>query len=278
MVYLSGPPMLTRRAVLALTAGASTTLWNRMFAAGSDFWNKKKPEDWSSDEIEQLITKSPWAKEVTAEFNASAGGGRGGRMGGPGGGMGTPPIGGGGMGIPPIGGGGMGIPPIGGGGMGTPPIGGGGRGGSRPGGMERPKVTVRWESAKPIREALKAPLPDSLADRYVISVNGLPMMRGRGRRRQDEGSEDTSQAPQDMLERLKARTFLQPKGKESVQPGVVERQPSTGGANLLFGFLREGLVLRPEDKEVTFTMAMGPLEIKTRFKLSEMMYQGELAL
>ena len=144
--------------------------------------------------------------------------------------------------------------------------------------MERQKVTVRWESAKPIREALKTPLPDSLADRYVISVNGLPMMPGRERRREDEGSEDTSRAPRNMLERLKETTFLLPKGKESVQPGVVERQPSAGGANLLFGFSRETLVLRPEDKEVTFTMAMGPLEVKTKFKLSDMTYREELAL
>ncbi|HSB13585.1 MAG TPA: hypothetical protein VLE22_03950 [Bryobacteraceae bacterium] len=268
MQYLCGSARLTRRAVLTFTAAASASLWNRLFAANSDFWNRKKPEDWSSDEIERLVTKSPWAKEVTAEFNQPERGGRGGGMGVPGGGMGGPTTRRGGMGMPPIGGGGMGIPPLGG----------GGRDGRPSGGMERRKVTVRWESAKPIREALKTPLPDSLADRYVISVNGLPMMPGSGRRREDEGSEDTSRAPRNMLERLKETTFLQPKGKESVQPGVVERQPSAGGASLLFGFSRETLVLHPEDKEVTFTMAMGPLEVKTKFKLTDMTYREELAL
>ncbi len=81
-----------------------------------------------------------------------------------------------------------------------------------------------------------------------------------------------------MLDRLKAATFLQPKGKEAVQPGVVERAASSNGANFLFGFSKEGLVLRPEDKEVMFTTAIGPFQIKTKFKLNEMLYRGELAL
>lgn len=267
MLYPPASPKLTRRAILLFAATASTTLRDRLFAGGSDFWNKKDPRNWSSEEIERLITKSPWAKEVTAEFNRSMGGERGG-------GMGTPPIGG----RSGRQGGGMGIPPIGRGGMGIPTIGGGRRRGGSPGGMERPRVTVRWESAKPIREALKAPLPDSLTGRYVISVNGLPAMADRRRRQPDEAGEDAPRQRQDRIERLKESTFLQPKGKDPVQPGVVERQPSAAGASFLFGFLREDFALRPEDKEVTFTMARGPLEIKAKFKLSGMVYHSELAL
>jgi hypothetical protein len=34
----------------------------RLYAAGSDFWNKKEPAEWSADEIDKLVTRSPWAK------------------------------------------------------------------------------------------------------------------------------------------------------------------------------------------------------------------------
>src|SRR5947209_7229477 len=61
-----------------------------------------------------------------------------------------------------------------GGGMGG---GGMGRGRGREGrqSAESFKATIRWESAKPILEALKTPLPEAFADHYVISVSGLPL-------------------------------------------------------------------------------------------------------
>jgi hypothetical protein len=76
--------------------------------------------------------------------------------------------------------GGMGIPGIGGGGMG------GGRGRGRGGRSAQSfNGTVRWESAKPILDALKTPLPEVFADRYVISVSGFPLDSGRRRGSQD---------------------------------------------------------------------------------------------
>jgi hypothetical protein len=199
------------------------TAWVRLYASGSDFWDKKPPAEWSSDEIDRLITHSPWAKQVNAEVSASEGGG--GRSGG--------------MRLP----GGIGFP--GGGGMGGGRMGGGRAGrGDRTGSAPQYKGTVRWESAKPVLEALKTPLPESLADRYVISVSGFPMMSGR--RSQSEAQGEPSQSPQDMLEDLKALTSLQPKGKAIAQPGVVERQQTTNGSSsYLFGFSKEILSLGP---------------------------------
>ena len=86
--------ILTRRSVLAL-AGIGFASSTRLSAAVVDFWNKKAPDEWSTEEIDKLLTKSPWAKEVSAPYAAGAGDARGmpgsGRNGG--GGLGIPGIG-----------------------------------------------------------------------------------------------------------------------------------------------------------------------------------------
>ena len=97
---------LTRRNLLLLAGAGLTGI--RLNAASGDFWNKKPPSQWTTQEIDQLITKSPWAKEVKAQYapgespsSSNAGGYPGGSQGGgyPGGnqGGGRPR---GGIGIP----------------------------------------------------------------------------------------------------------------------------------------------------------------------------------
>ncbi len=231
---------LTRRSLLMLAAGASVTACGRLYAANPEFWEKKPPSEWTSEEIDRLITRSPWAKQVSPESKAPQGGR------------------GGGFHLP----GGIGIGGMGGGRMG------GGRGGRGGGGASSIQGIIRWESAKPILEALKTTLPESLADRYVISVNGFPI------RTEGEGSRD----PDDMLEALKTLTSLHPKGKEPAQPGVVERQASTGAPNFLFGFAKDLLALDRDDTEVEFTTQLGRLALRAKFNLKEMMYRGALAI
>jgi hypothetical protein len=278
---------LSRRSALMLAAGACVTGWQRLDAFNSDFWNKKEPAEWSAQEIEQLTTKSPWSKEVSAHFardeseqNGPMGRNGGGYPGGgyPGGGGGYPG-GGGGMGGPRIGG--MGGPRIGG--MGGPGMGGGGYPGGSRGrrGGESSQLfqgTVRWESAKPVLEALKTPLPDTFTNHYVISVSGFPMMSGRPRSEDDDNRDSTAQASEARLDNLKSLTFLKPKDKEGEQPGLVLQQPSSGGGTYLFGFSKEMMSLTPADKEVTFTTRIGRLDVKAKFNLKEMLYRGELAL
>ncbi len=266
---------LTRRGLMLLAAGAPS--WVRLYAGNSDFWNKKEPAEWSSEEIDKLVTKSPWAKDVTVS-SASMSRGYGG--GGGGGGLGDPGLGGGGGGYPGggMGGGGRGM---GGGG------GGGGYGGGRRGGGGGPmpisyKATIRWESAKPILEALKTPLPDALASAYVISVSGVPVIAS-GRQHSDDGDTGTAVSKglsDDVLERIKNLTYLEPKGKSPAQPSAVQKGAitSTGTPTLLFGFPRDVLALTADDREVTFTTQLGRIEVKTKFNLKDMMYHKELAL
>jgi hypothetical protein len=141
---------------------------------------------------------------------------------------------------------------------------------------------VRWESAKPVLEALRTPLPEALANHYVISVSGIPMLSTSRQRSADSDADATvSQAPnEDMLERIKGLTYLEPKGKAPAQPGLVQQSTSTSRETrtLLFGFSKDLLSLTPEDKEVTFTTHLGNLQVKAKFNLKEMMYRKALAV
>jgi hypothetical protein len=119
-------------------------------APGDDFWNTEQPDKWTPEEIQELTSKSPWAKPVTAQINGNSPLSPAGRVGRRGG-------------------------------LGTTT----GRGAGANSGEGSPKFTgvVRWASAKPIRLALKLQFPPSLADHFVISVSGLPTMASRRRRR-----------------------------------------------------------------------------------------------
>ena len=136
-------------------------------------------------------------------------------------------------------------------------------------------VTVRWESALPLREALKNQLPEDFANRYVISVNGLPL-GGRRRRIDDDNSSGGSESAADLLDRLKSGATLQAKGKEPLQPGVIQRTPAEDG--FLFGFSKDMLPLTAGDRDVTFTLDTGTMTLKARFDPKEMLYRGQLAI
>jgi len=241
--------MYTRRDVLGIAAGLAA---GRLYGFSSDFWNKKDPSEWSSQEIEQLTTKSPWAKEISVTAPPEYGDRRNSGGGGSGGGgpmSGSPRIGG------PIG-----IPGMGGGGMG------GQRRQPQGAPMQSFKGTIRWESAKPMLDAMKSKVPDAFANHYVISVNGVPPS-GNSQRSEDDSD----------LDRLKGVTFLAARGKRDLQPGVVQQQTSSYGS-VLFGFSKDMLMLSPDDKEVDFATQFGRVNLKAKFNLKEMLYRGELAV
>jgi hypothetical protein len=276
--------VLSRRR-LFLLAGAGWTAWLPLGATTGDFWNKKAPADWTSEEIDRLISKSPWAKTIKAQYAPGAGnnGEGGGYPGGNGTGNGGGYPGGTGGGYPGGTGrsrGGIGIPGIGG--IGIPGIGGMGRprgngGGAPRGGATSPyEGTVRWESARPVIDAMKSPLPEAFEGRYVISVSGIPLMGGHST---STGEDDDSLRRQELddLDRLKGLSSLQPKGRDTVQAGVVTRQVGAG-SSFLFGFSREMLPLDARDTEIVFTTQLGRLLVKAHFLPKEMQYHGELAV
>ena len=261
MQFELSPVRLTRRGVLALAAGAST---GRLFAA-SDFWNKKDPKDWTSDEIDRLTTNSPWAKPVSAQIeqndrNGSVydpNSGQGGP--GQGGSTGRPRIG---LGIPGIG---LGYP--GGGGGGGWPGSGGGRSPRSGRGAYPVKGTILWESAPPVMDALKPEFPEGFGGHYVITMSGFPWPPSG-----DEPSLD------DALDGLKQVTYLKPERGSSIQPGLVQKPISSGPRSILFGFSRELLRFDADVREVVFTTRLGRSPIQARFVPKEMLYRGKLAV
>jgi len=270
--------------MLAL-AGAAMAPWDLLDASTyGDFWNKKDPAKWSQDEIDRLTTKSPWAKEVTATYapgSNNGGYGNGSPNGNPNGG-GYPGGQGGGGGMPRIGIGGIGMGGPRGRGMG------GGRGGQGNGGgnLSTYKGTVRWESAQPILDALKTPLPDAFANHYVISVIDFPLLSDRRRQDTDQNSDSgsgssssTSQQPDDkqVLDELKQTTSLQPKDKDRAQPGIVQRQTASGNI-FLFGFAKDFFDFGKNDHEVDFSTRLGRLLIRAKFDPRDMMYHKKLAV
>jgi hypothetical protein len=286
--------MLTRRDAIRLALGmpaifaALPALPARAFAS-KEFWEDKPSSEWTSAEIDRMLTKSPWAKDATVTFNGDRGGfgngpGTTGRPRGTGGGG----IGGGGIGGGGIGGGIPGIGGIGGqrrGGIGGP--GQGGPIGSDPGASSRQQfhAVIRWESAQPIQDALRSGVNDAKPNSdfekyYVVNMLGdLPMMGG-GRRRGDEtsGDEDDPAQKERRIEMLKEYTRLDRKDGplflEKVEQG--SRIGSLGPGTLFYFSRLDGISL--DDKQLSFYTKLGPLEIKTKFTVKEMLYHGKLAV
>jgi hypothetical protein len=130
-------------------------------------------------------------------------------------------------------------------------------------------VTVRWESAQPILDALKATLPADFAGHYVVSVTNLPLATYR---RAGRGAEST---PDDSLDRIQNGATLQVKDKDPAEAGVARRSHI---GSILLGFSKDQLVLTPGDREITFALNTQILTLKAKFDAKEMIYHGKLAL
>jgi len=247
-----------------------------------DAWKKPVPE-WTVDDAHQVMTDSPWVKTTTPTMEGSGkqgprrNGGGGGR---PGGGIG---MGGIGIGIPGIGG--MGRPGGGypGGGGGYPGGGGGYPGGGNTRGnpngtddsgngngnpAEPPKLTLRWESAQPVREAelrardVDAPTVDE--NHYAIAVIGVPRNMIRADTRAMEAD-------------LKKQAVLKRDDKKDLKPSSVEILQRDDGPVIVFFFPRS-TEITASDRRVEFDAEIGRLKFAEPFYLEDMVYDGKLAL
>ena len=136
------------------------------------------------------------------------------------------------------------------------------------GGMPQLRATVRWESAAPVMAAYKREIPENWKDKYLISVSGLPMM---GRRNPENPGPSKA-----LLTRLKDATELQRKGKDPI--GASDVVMAEDGMRVVYVFLRGSQPIEAADKEVVFSTKIGPIAIKTKFTLKDMVYDGKLAL
>jgi hypothetical protein len=177
--------------------------------------------------------------------------------------------GGGGMGR---GGGGMGGGGMGGGGMGR------GRGGGYPPTGQEQTVTVQWASALPVRLAEEKSMGGATdsgksLNEYRIAVIGLPKSGFVSRASTADSDNDSDDAT--LADHLKVITVLSV-GHERLNPTKVELNQGRDGRTIFHFEKSEPITLH--DKEVEFRITGERVEIKKKFGLKDMEYQGKLEL
>lgn len=249
--------------LLILLAGASVL-------AGAEFWEKKKYPEWTDKEVRKMLNDSPWAHAVEIRLDAMGGARPGGaatgrrRGGGAGGGGFADASVGTGMGAGDEGmGGGM---SRGGGAIPTPDV------------VPTVTVYVRWRTALPIKQALvrarfgneassspeAAKFLATQETHYIIEIAGVPapMMRVKP----DE---------------LKAGAQLRIKDKPPIQAVDIKGGREENRVNLYLIFPRQqdgAPTIAIEDKEVEVVLKAGPLDIRRKFRLKEMVFDGKLEI
>lgn len=131
-----------RRAIRnSLFWGAFALAGGPLLSAATPFWKTKPASQWTPDEVTEMISHSPWAKQVSAQYRAAMDDVR----------------------IQP------GAPPVQR--PGEPMA---GECGLVPCSTVMPgKVIVIWESAQPIQETLHPAEPPDFNGRYILSIRGL---------------------------------------------------------------------------------------------------------
>jgi hypothetical protein len=219
-----------------------------------EIWSSKDYTQWSAQEVNRLLTDSPWAKQVSASFS-------------------TPPR----EEEHPV------IPPPG---ASTANMGGtrGVADGRWDGGVGRniddsaPKlpVTIRWDSALPVRQALLRSrfddhVPESGDSKenlnrrerdYMVTVIGLlANHQSRDRER--------------MEKELMGAAKLLRTGKAPIRPENVTLDASIGAIQVFFPRTNP---ISVDDKEVTFELQFGSIKVMKKFRLKTMTYKGRLEL
>ncbi len=216
-----------------------------MLTAADQAWKNKQYPEWTEDDAREVMTNSPWAKSVVA----------------------TPVKPSGKAGEPETHRGRIGI-----GGFGIGRSGGGRHGGNDEGKAATPDqpatLTLRWESAQPMREAeLKARdigAPDVGDDFYAIAVYGIP----RG------AITDDSKERQDELKRLAA---LKREGKKDLKPTRVDILLRESGPLVVYLFSKSA-ELNWRDHGITFEAQIARLKFSQAFSTDDMTFHSKLEL
>ncbi|HEX4810216.1 MAG TPA: hypothetical protein VH325_14850 [Bryobacteraceae bacterium] len=164
------------------------------------------------------------------------------------------------------------------------------------GGLPTLPLTIRWESALPVRQALDREQPSSnggnaaavrYQNDYAIALIGIwPGAKPPEKQLPDSAVlpkvEDPSapkpNPPPDlghMRQALMGAAHIVVPGKDPLTPEYVDLDPATGKITLYFP---KNPALTIEDREATFTTRFGPMKLEQKFHLKDMVYQGKLAL
>ena len=234
-------------AVVTLSAGD---------VSAAHFWDTKPFANWSDQEVQQMLTDSPWSRSVQIVLNVVGRSGGLGESEGAGGGRAR-------------GAGGDAAGDDGGG------RGGGGRGGGTAFATPVPqlKLQIAWRSAMPLKQALVRAqvgaggtvpgtlqqLLDRAEPRYIVTVEGLPVRYARA------------------VEAMKADAVLKRGTKRPIACVLLEAQQVGPGVVVAFGFPKDDPIAA-SDRDVEFLTKLGQFEIKKKFSLKDMAFRGQLEL
>jgi len=233
-----------------------------MWAA--DFWTTKPFTEWNEKEVNKILTDSPWTEKVTITAGVGGPGGIAEASGGRGGGRG-----GGGRGGGPQGDSVTADPGIDGGG------GGGFGGGAGPTGIS---VTLLWQTALPVKQALAkrrfgseagtSPDAKALLERpdqvYVLTMIGMPGFT-------------LGAAQGDKKAALLESTMLTVNGKPPLKAIDVQVSGGRGTGNVSFLFPKT-TTFTDEDKEMEFSSKFDKTTVKKKFKLKDMVFNGKVEM
>jgi hypothetical protein len=209
-----------------------------LLAAGAPTWKTKPVAQWTEDDAREVLRNSPWVKravvailpELTAEQRRKGGATGGGH--------------------------GVGIEGL------------TGAAEPRSKGPVGP-VTIRWESAFPVRAAeLKARevgAPDWEGDAYVLAVYDVPDLKVVSNNRGQEAE-------------LKQIAFLKRSGKKDLKPSSVELMQEPNGLSIVVYVFQPAEEITLGDERIEFTAQINRLSIAQYFFPSQMELGGKLQL
>jgi len=223
--------------------------------AADPVWKSKPASQWTEEDARQVLTKSPWAKEIKATITRRLTEEQlreGGQMG------------------QPRGVGNEGVDPKGSGPKVSPNI------LTGPGGDDRsPRslpqsitLQLRWESALPVRlaelKSREVEPPTLPGDGYSIAVYGVP-------------GGDFKGTPEQLGEPLKNLAALKREGKKDARPVRVEVFQRENGVVVVYLFPLSAEITR-KDGRIRFEAQIGRIVFAQDFDLSEMEFGGKLEL
>ncbi len=218
-----------------------------LLIAADPSWMSKPIQQWDEEDAKQVLANSPWVKharpallpQLTEDQRRE-----GGQMGG---------------------GKGVGLQGVGGDGVFAPaqnPQAAKAKGGSG----YADALTVRWESAFPVRVAeLKAKeigAPDWDGEFYAIAVYDVPGLK----------------ASSNEVSVLKREALLKREGKKDIKPERVDVLPRANGLAIVVYLFPRSDEITKDDKRIRFAAQIARLYLERDFTTEEMEFQGKLQL
>lgn len=229
----------------------------------ADFWTTKPFTDWNEKEVQKILTASPWSDRVTVTAGVGSAGGIAESSGSGKGGGGR--------------GGGRSSGPQGDSTTADPGIDGGG-GGFGSGGPTGVTVTLLWQTALPVKQALikrqygaeagTSPEAKAKLERvdqvYVLTLIGMPGFALGAAQGNNKAA-------------LLESTTLVVAGKPPLKAVDVQISGGRGAANVSFLFPKT-TTFTVEDKEMEFSSKFDKTLIKKKFKLKDMVFNGKVEM